>query len=367
MIGRRQSPDGMPFRLYERIGKFKISYGYKLPGGTWAFRLTAEASDKAACARIKSEAIERANVLNGVVPESAGETEALFKRYFAWQHGLPRDSEDRKAESTLNENERYEAPRLVRTFGKVKPSLIKPVHVYKYLDGRAAEGAPAKANKEIALLSAVLEFGRRKGVLETNPCRDIKYNKTSPDTRKVERDELDLVMRVARERGGMYVVAALCLRAAYLTVSRPDETRKLTRQAIGSEGVKIAVGKRRKGQAQKHKLIEWSPDLRAVFDEALSLQRTTSMYVFGNSDGQPYTVSGFNTNLRRLMAHCAKKAEAEGMEFTRFTLKDMRPTAVTLRVGEGDDTITDATGHNTDRMVKTVYDRRTTRKARATE
>ncbi|QOY95610.1 hypothetical protein IM543_07090 [Massilia sp. UMI-21] len=45
----------------------------------------------------------------------------------------------------------------------------KPVHSYKYLDLRAAEGAPAKANKEIALLSAVLEFGRRKGELETNP------------------------------------------------------------------------------------------------------------------------------------------------------------------------------------------------------
>ena len=34
MIGRRKSPDGMPFRLYERIGKFKVSYGYKLPDGS---------------------------------------------------------------------------------------------------------------------------------------------------------------------------------------------------------------------------------------------------------------------------------------------------------------------------------------------
>lgn len=44
----------------------------------------------------------------------------------------------------------------------VRPALIKPVHIYKYLDGRAAEGAPAKANKEVALLSAVLECGRRR-------------------------------------------------------------------------------------------------------------------------------------------------------------------------------------------------------------
>lgn len=366
MIGRRKSPDGMPFRLYERVGKFKVSYGYKLPDGSWAFRLTAAASDKDACARIRAEAIDRANELNGM-PVESGATEALFKRYFTWQRSLPADSEERKADSTLDENEHNEAKRLLRTFGKVKPAVIKPVHIYKYLDGRAAEGAPAKANKEIALLSAVLEFGRRKGVLETNPCRDIKYNKTRPDTRYVTPAELDLVMRTARERGGMYVVGALCLRAAYLTVSRPDEMRKITRQAIKAEGVEMVVGKRKKGHAQRSKLIEWSTELRAVIDEALSLQRTTSLYVFGNSEGQPYTTSGWNTNLRRLMAHAEKKAKEEGIEFQRFTLKDMRPAAVTDRVDEGDETITNATGHSSDRMVRQVYDRRKTKSARATE
>jgi hypothetical protein len=48
--------------------------------------------------------------------------------------------------------------------------------------------------------------------------------------------------------------------------------------------------------------------------------------------GQPYTVSGFNTVLRRLKVHCTAKAEAEGIVFTRFTLSDMRPAAVTDRV-----------------------------------
>ena len=365
MIGRRKSPDGMPFRLYERVGKFKVSYGYKLPDGKWAFRLTAATSDKEACAQIRNEAIERANELNGVQVDT-GETAALFRRYFAWQRALPRDSEERKADSTLDENEFNEAPRLLRVFGKMKPATIKPVHIYKYLDGRATQGAPAKANKEIALLSAVLEFGRRKGVLETNPCLNIKYNKTTPDTRYVTPAELDLVVRTARERGGMYVVAALCLRAAYLTVSRPDEMRQITRQAITEQGVEMPVGKRKKGHAQKFKVIEWSDELRAVMKEALALQRTTSMYVFGNSDGQPYTTSGWNTNLRRLMEHARKKAEKDGIEFARFTLKDMRPAAVTDRVEKGDKQITNATGHTTDHMVNQVYDRRKKKTAKAT-
>lgn len=132
------------------------------------------------------------------------------------------------------------------------------------------------------------------------------------------------------------------------------------------EGLEMVVGKRKKGQAQRSKLIEWSTELRAVIDEALALQRTTSMYVFGNSDGQPYTTSGWNTNLRRLMAHAEKKAK-EGVEFQRFTLKDMRPAAVTDSVDVGDETITNATGHSSDRMVRQVYDRRKTKSARATE
>lgn len=209
----------------------------------------------------------------------------------------------------------------------------------------------------------MLEFGRRRGVLETNPCRGIKYNKTRPKTSYIDDASRDLVMRVARERAGSYWVLALCLRVAYLTVSRPDEMR----QGIGTQGVRLVVGKRKKGQALKHKLIEWLPELRAAVDEAVSLQRTTSMYVFGNTDGRPYTVSGFNTILRRLMVHCEKKAEEEGIAFTRFTLSDMRPAAVTDRVDEGDEHITNATGHNSERMVKQVYDRRKTKKARATE
>jgi hypothetical protein len=78
-------------------------------------------------------------------------------------------------------------------------------------------------------------------------------------------------------------------------------------------------------------------------------------------------VGGWNTNLRRLMEHTRKKAEKEGVEFARFTLKDMRPAAVTDRVDKGDKDITNATGLSSDRMVRQVYDRRKTKAARATE
>jgi len=119
--------------------------------------------------------------------------------------------------------------------------------------------------------------------------------------------------------------------------------------------------------AQRTKLIQWSPALRAAVTEALALQRTTSMYVFGNTGGQVYTRSGWNTIWTRLMKYCEAQATKEGVEFTRFTLADMRPTAVTDRMTEGDAQIIDATGHSDGRMVAKVYDRRRIKTAKATK
>jgi len=65
--------------------------------------------------------------------------------------------------------------------------------------------------------------------------------------------------------------------------------------------------------------------------------------------------------------HARKKAKKERIEFARFKLKDMRPAAVTDLVDEGEENITNATGHSSERMVRQVYDRRKTKIARATE
>lgn len=65
MTGRRKSPDGLPFRLYRRTGKFKVSYWYKLPSGAWAFNLTASVNNADAIAEIRKRAIQKAEELNG--------------------------------------------------------------------------------------------------------------------------------------------------------------------------------------------------------------------------------------------------------------------------------------------------------------
>lgn len=365
MIGRRKSPDGLPFRLYKRTGKFKVSFGYKLPTGIWIFNLSAPANQPDAIAAIRRQAIQQAEELNGNVAQS-GTVESLVERYFSWQTTMKQSDARRKAKTTLTEN-LTESKNITKFFGKMAPSAIKAKHVYAYLSARADAGAPAKANKEIALLSAILEFGRTKGDLETNPCRGIKYNPTKPRQKYVEAADLEYALTEARVRGGSYLILALCVYTAYLTVSRPTEMRTLSRQDIKPDGVEIRIGKGRANQASKRKLIEWSPILRATITESLSLQRTSGLLVFGNTTGQLYTRSGWTTIWTRLMRYCETKAKVEGVEFIRFTLADMRPAAVTDRKERGEINIINATGHSDERMINQVYDRRTIKRAKATK
>ena len=366
MIGRRSSPDGLPFRLYMRKGKFKVSFGYKLPDGTWKFRITAPSNNPTAVAAARKDAIERAEVLNGNAA-APGTTGDLIDKYFKWQESMPAGSEMRKAATTLLEN-KIESKNLKKVFGLMAPQDIRPKDIYGYLSFRAEAGAPAKANKEIALLSAALEYGRRLGMLEINPCRDIKYNKGTPSTKLVEWAHVEFAVAEARIRGGSYLVCALSVLAAYMAVCRATETRELTRQCIVDDGLKVPIGKRRAGQEQRYKLMEWSPELRSVIDEALKLQRTTSVYIFGNTSGQVYTRSGWNTIWARLMKYCKAKAEKEGVTFERFALTHMRPTAVTDRLDSNDETTRsgDASGHSDGRMVAKVYDRRKVKRSKAT-
>lgn len=365
MIGRRNSPDGLPFRLYQEIGKFKVSFFYKLPSGKRAFTLSASVNNADAIINAKKQAIDRANELNGNTVQK-GTVAELVERYFTWQTSMKPDDARRKARSTLEEN-KYESKNIVKVFGKMAPDTIKAKHIYGYLAIRADAGAPAKANKEIALLSAILEYGRTRGELETNPCRGIKYNPTKPNQKYVSHADLDYAMAEARVRGGSYLILSLCVYTAFLTTSRPSEMRSLMRKDIKEDGLEIDIGKSRANQAKKKKLVKWSPKLKATINEAISLQRTQGMLIFANTDGQEYTRSGWTTIWTRLMTYCEAKAKEEGIEFTRFTLADMRPKSVTERKEAGETNVADSTGHSDERMINKTYDRRKIKQVNSTE
>ncbi|MDR0249988.1 MAG: hypothetical protein LBI35_01540 [Burkholderiales bacterium] len=365
MIARRGKPDGLPFRLYEYRGARKITYWYKHPDNTREVLGEARMVDKAGCARAKQDAIAKAvQISSGTVVR--GSVADMIEQYFIWQEGLPADSELRKASSTLEENKR-EAKMLDKFFGRMDPLAVKPQHCYAYQDGRISQSAGAKANKELALLSAVFEFGRRRGLMDVNPCRGIKRVPVKPRTFLLSENDLDFAVTVARSLGGSYLIQGLAAKACYLTLKRPSEILSLNRQQITEAGVLFTAAKRKAGQAEIQGLITWSPVLRTAIDEALSLHRhrgSSSFLVFGNQAGRRYTKSGWGTIWRRLMDACVQVAEQQGRAFTRFTLSDCRPAGVTGKKSAGHDDTQDATLHSDGRMIDVHYDQRRVRVAK---
>lgn len=76
-----------------------------------------------------------------------------------------------KAESTRRKEAQYLA-RLEASFGDAPPGAIRPVHIYRYLDQRPK----VTGNRELSVLSEVLAYAIRWGVIEDNPCKNAKRN-----------------------------------------------------------------------------------------------------------------------------------------------------------------------------------------------
>lgn len=373
MNRRRDQPDGLPYRLYERLGVRVYSIGYKAEDGTWSFRLKCPAGEPGKIAELRRAAIRKAADLGAGAPID-GSFAALADAWLTRQKALPPGTEGKRADSTLDENER-ELAMLKKAFGVMQVTEIEKADGYAYLDAcllaKDRDGnprpRPEKGNKEIALARLVFEYGVRIRALTANPFDGIEKLVTRKNDRLVSDQELALAVEVGRRMGGPQHIVALALRTAWLCVRRSVEVRALTRDQIGEDGIAWRAAKRQAGQAQKLGLIEWSDELRATVDEALAIKRHAlagSWYVFGNLSGQRYTKGGWKATLSKLMLECIAEAARRKIAFAPFSLQDCRPKGVTDKLEQGDTDTLDATLHSSERMIRQVYDRRRVRVAK---
>lgn len=359
MVGRRKRPDGLPERLYMREGKRVTSFFIKHADNRRQELGSARSGDMNAVREARRRAEQQYDEIMGVKPLDENTT-WLIDKYFVWQASLP-DSQ-RKAVSTITENKR-EAVNLKKFFGDMDPRTIEPEHCYAYIDERTtANQAAVKAGKEISLLSAVLEYGRRIGRVRDNVAKGIEKPRNGPSEVHVEWEQVEFLCEVGKAAGGSFAIMGLCAQFTWLTLRRPTETRNFTRDQIVTEGCHFTASKRKHGTANKTGTIQWSPLLRATVDEASAIKRwgknsIPARYVFGNLAGEPYTKGGWKSGWSRL--HDLAEAEAKKQEkpWYRFSLQDCRPGGVTEKEARGDTDTVDATLHADGRMVKTVYNR----------
>ena len=366
MTGRRRIADGLPYRVYERVGARVYSIGYLLPSGNWAFRYSCPVTNPSEVARVRAKAIADSTMVTplGIERPPSGFSE-LIDDWFAWQESLPASDTRKRAKSTIDGN-RPEAENLRRAWGHLEPHEITRTMGYDYLDAclnaKDPNGKPRprpkKGNKEMSLAHLILEYGIRLKLLDANPLTKLRRNKTRTEKRLVLPHELALAVEMGRKLGGPQHIVALGLQTAYLCVRRSVEVRAITRDAITERGIAWRDGK---DASKPAILIEWTPELRATVEEALQIKRNknaSEIYLFGNMQGQKYTKGGWKSSLDSLMFPCAEEAKKRGVPFRRFSLQDCRPMAVTDKLERGDLDTTQSTGHTSDRMVNAVYDRR---------
>lgn len=195
----------------------------------------------------------------------------------------------RKALATQADYERIIRNRIIPIFGDMRPDDLSSKDIAMYLEKRDREGHGSRGNKEVAVLSSVLNHGMRMGKVAINPTIGVSRNSSGKRTFYVENESLRLALRNSPE-GFRHL-----LWAAYLTGFRQRDLMNMNRDHITPEGIRIIQSK-----DGKHILMAWSESLRRVVRR--SLERSKCQYVFTNEHGQKWTTWGVQSAMRRMRA-----------------------------------------------------------------
>lgn len=223
--------------------------------------------------------IEWAKLEGEPVPESA----RTFSQVAAWYRVKVMPG---KAFSTQKDNER-ELKQLEHIFGDSPIETIEPVHVRGYLDGRQVltgkrKGEPAtvRANREVALLSHIINFARERGFTTmTNPCAGVRKHSEKGRERYLLDEEFDAIYAA----GDKPMQDAMDLLSA--TAQRPSD---VLRMAIRDVRQGFLWGRQQKTGARER--IEVEGELKAVVDRIVSRPRdVVGFTLVQDAKGQPLT------------------------------------------------------------------------------
>lgn len=188
--------------------------------------------------------------------------------------------------------------RLTPVFGHMRIRDLRPIHVYKYQDKRANQGAKVHVNREIAVLSVICAHGVRLGHADYNICKQVRRRPETPRKRYVTNAELFIVYNLAGVSSD-WMQKAISL--TVITGIRLGDIFKIGPDNITAQGFLYQQGK-----TGRKMLINWD-------DHGI---------LKGCAVKPPVSYHGFTTAWQRLM----RKALQVGLE-ERFTFHDLRAKA----------------------------------------
>jgi len=258
--------------------------------------------------------------------------------------------------------------RLGKPLGELQVKKFTPALVQRIVDRLADEGTPSKAAHALRYLRRVLQWGRNRGYLESNPALGIE----APVERKRRRlpahqameDLIDRALafgRLARnEKGGCPEYLSYVMEISYLCRLRGIETITLTDAHELPEGV---MTNRRKGS--RDNIVRWTPRLRAAWEGAKAYRskvwvrkatvvpiRADRRYLIVASHGGPLRKSSLDTAWQRFITSAIEDGTITAEQ--RFGLHDLKRRGITDTAGTRADK-QEASGHRDEAMMD-VYD-----------
>lgn len=220
---------------------------------------------------------------------------------------------------------------LVKTFGTLQPGVIKPTHINRYLRVERA-AAPVRANREVALLSNLLNLAVERGELDANPCKQIRRNKERPRKNAPSIEALAKFLAWAWAKKGQAPILAGMAEFASIAGNRGVEFRGLSWPQVGEDVIRLIRAKQRGGKGNEVvEVLELSQDMKDLLNRLRLIAKDSRHgLVFPNSDGNDYTAQSFKLGFARLKASARK----EGALPENFTFHDLRSYYVTQFKGQ---------------------------------
>ncbi|MFZ6727397.1 hypothetical protein ACO0K2_18040 [Undibacterium sp. MH2W] len=355
-------------RLYKRTGVKKVSFYYQYADGSSETLATAEVGNRQEIAEAERTAKRKALDINEgqIISGSVADMIERFKKDIAPTHYRDQSKDGLAVRQGAYDN-------LVRFFGKMSPASLKTVHGYQFLDARAKAGAPAKANKELSLLSTICHYAVRWGVIEANPFVGMMQNKTEKDVRTISRSQILRFYLWSLKQHQTFRNLGCAAMFTYLTGFRAAEVRPFHVSGLTADGVKVINAKRKKGEQEIVKVREWSTRLRVVVARAKQTHQVDRLYLFANRLGSPYSRSGWGSVWQDAMLAWVKSNDSAVDAKTLidhplyFSLLDVRPAAITTKLRQRSSDAYDFAAHANPSTTHKNYDRRKEKKAKATE
>lgn len=258
-------------------------------------------------------------------PPETGLLRFVFDRY-------EREIIPLKAPRTQKDN-MAELKMLRLVFDTAPIDAVTPQHIAQYRDRRSTgtptrQGAPVRANREIALLSHVWNMAREWGyTAKENPIKGVRKNKEKPRDYYAD----DVVWAAVYAKACDSLRDAMDL--AYLTGQRPADVLKMSLTDVKGGALEV-----RQNKTKKHLRIllndgDIRTELGKVIDRITSRStKVASIYLVTAENGRPlnhWTLRSRFDTAREKAASSAIEAgnEALAIQIREFQFKDIRPKA----------------------------------------